>query len=123
MRVLDDPAYADVFASHALAEAPIAAVVGDAVIAGQVDRLCITPSLVTIVDFKTGRQVPADPASVPPYHLKQMAAYAAALAQIFPTHRIEAALLYTAGPRLLRLTPEILAAHRPELNPPTPHLI
>ncbi len=116
LRVLDDPAFAAVFAPDALAEAPIAAVVGETVIAGQVDRLCITDTKVTLVDFKTGRRVPADAASAPPYHLAQMAAYAAALAQIFPTHCIEAALLYTAGPRLLPIPPELLARHAPQLN-------
>ncbi|WP_439532974.1 double-strand break repair helicase AddA [Polymorphobacter sp.] len=113
LRVLEDPDYAVLFAPGGLAEAPIAAVVGDTVIAGQVDRLCITDDVVTLIDYKTGRRVPTEAAAAPPYHLAQMAAYAAALARIFPGRRIEAALLYTAGPRLLRLPPALLAAHAP----------
>jgi ATP-dependent helicase/nuclease subunit A len=56
-----------------------------------------------VVDFKTGRRVPASLAQVPPYHLRQMAAYSAALGVIFPGRRVEAALLYTAGPTLIAL--------------------
>src|SRR3546814_8924479 len=42
MRVIDDPAFADIFAPDALAEAPVAAVVGETVVAGTVDRLLVT---------------------------------------------------------------------------------
>ena len=44
-----------------------------------------------------------------------MAAYAEALASIFPGRMIEAALLYTAAPRLFDLPPDLLAAHKPGL--------
>jgi len=91
--------------------------VGDTMVAGQVDRLLVTDSRIMVVDFKTGRRVPPDAASAPPYHLAQMAAYAAALARIFPGRSIEAALLYTAGPKLLVLSQAELKAHAP-LSPP-----
>ena len=45
---------------------------------------------------------------MPPYHLRQMAAYAAALGVIFPGRRVEAALLYTAGPKLFALPAALL---------------
>ena len=69
-----------------------------------------------IVDFKTGRRAPASLADVPAYHLRQMSAYAAALGVIFPGRSIEAALLYTAGPVLHILPPELLAQHKPRLQ-------
>ena len=116
LAVVEDPAFADLFGPDALAEAPIAALVGDLVVAGQVDRLLVTDTQVLVVDFKTGRRIPEDAARAPPYHLAQMAAYVAALAQIFPGRTVEAALLYTAGPKLLRLSPAVLKAHAPELN-------
>jgi ATP-dependent helicase/nuclease subunit A len=47
-----------------------------------------------------------------------MAAYAAALAVIFPGRSIEAALLYTAGPILHILPPALLDRHKPRLGPP-----
>ncbi len=109
LAVLDDPAFASVFADHALAEAPIAALVGDMVITGQVDRLLIEDDKVTIVDFKTSRRVPGDASAVPPAHVAQMAGYVAAVRRVFPTREISAALLYTAGPRLIALPPDLLA--------------
>ncbi len=59
LAVIDDPAHAALFSPEALAEAPIAAVVGEQVIAGTVDRLLVTDGAVHVVDFKTGRAVPA----------------------------------------------------------------
>ncbi len=111
--IVGDPAFADIFGPDSLAEAPIAAAVGTAVIAGTVDRLLVTDARVRIVDFKTGSVVPTAIADVPPYHLKQMAAYAAALRAIFPGRAVEAALLYTHGPHLVELPAAVLAAHAP----------
>ena len=114
LAVLDDPACADLFGPEALAEAPIAAVLPDGfVVSGTVDRLLVTSGVVRVVDFKTGRGVPATIDAIPSYHLRQMAAYAAALAVIFPGWRIEAALLYTGGPVLHVLTQTALDAHKP----------
>lgn len=115
LRVIDHPDFAGLFAPGALAEAPIAAVVGDAVIAGTVDRLCIGADVVQLVDFKTGRIAPLDLADVPAAHIRQMAAYAAALAVIFPGRRIDAALLYTGAPRLIALPQSMLEANKPGL--------
>jgi ATP-dependent helicase/nuclease subunit A len=111
--VIDHPAFADVFAPDALAEAPVVGVVDGVVIAGTVDRLSVGETAVDIIDFKTGRRVPASPADCPPQHLRQMAAYGAVLQGIFPDHEIRAALLYSEGPILLRLPPELLALHKP----------
>ena len=113
LRVIDAPDFADLFGPGALAEAPIAAVVGEAVIAGTVDRLCVAADRVQFVDFKTGRVAPSTLADVPTSHLRQMAAYAAALGVIFPGRQIEAGLLYTSVPRLITLPPALLAAHKP----------
>lgn len=109
--------HADLFAPGALAEAPIAAVVGGDVIAGTVDRLIVGDEVVRLVDFKTGRRVPASAEVAPVHHLRQMSAYAEALRVIFPGRRIEAALLYTAGPTLVPLEPALLARHKPGLSP------
>ncbi|MES2156727.1 MAG: double-strand break repair helicase AddA [Pseudomonadota bacterium] len=117
LRVIDAPEYAALFGPGALAEAPIAAVVGEAVIAGTVDRLCVGPDRIQLVDFKTGRIAPLNPADVPVAHVRQMAAYAVALAIIFPGRPIEAGLLYTSAPRLIILPPDLLAAHKPGFVP------
>ncbi|HMI19335.1 MAG TPA: double-strand break repair helicase AddA [Sphingomonas sp.] len=115
--IIADPAYAAIFAPDALAEAPIAAVLPDGlVVAGTVDRLLVEANRVLLVDFKTGRRAPPDLASVPEHHLRQMGAYAAALAMIFPGRTIEAMLLYTAGPIPIALSPAVLDAHKPGLG-------
>ncbi|WP_420140435.1 PD-(D/E)XK nuclease family protein, partial [Sphingomonas sp.] len=83
------------------------------VVAGTVDRLVVEEDRVLLVDFKTGRRVPASVAAIPIHHARQMAAYAAALRVVFPGRRIETSLLYTAGPRLLPLPDELLDTHKP----------
>ncbi|SDA29538.1 double-strand break repair helicase AddA [Sphingomonas sp. NFR15] len=114
LAILDDARFAALFGPDALAEAPIAAVVGDGVVvSGTVDRLLVTPERITVVDFKTGRRAPASLDELPSYHLRQMAAYVAALGVIFPGRVIEAGLLYTGGPALFALPPALLAAHKP----------
>ncbi len=119
LRVLDDPVHAALFGTNALAEAPVAAVVeGGIVVSGTIDRLLVTETEIRVVDFKTGRRAPASLAAVPAYHLRQMAAYAAALAVIFPRRRITASLLYTAGPVLFDLTDDLLSAHKPRYGAP-----
>ena len=117
LRVINAPDFAGLFGPDALAEAPIAAVVGEAVIAGTVDRLCVGADRVQIVDFKTGRVAPRTLAEVPMAHVRQMAAYVAALKVIFPDRAIEAGLLYTSAPRLITLPSALLAAHKPGFVP------
>ena len=82
---------------------------------GTVDRLLVADGYVRVIDFKTGRRVPSSPEDIPLAHLRQMAAYTAALAVIFPDHTIEAALLYSSGPKLILLPQPLLAAHKPRL--------
>ena len=73
------------------------------VIAGTVDRLLVEESRVRVVDFKTGAYVPATVDEIPRAHRNQMAAYADALRVIFPGRTVEAALLYTSGPKMIAL--------------------
>ncbi len=119
LRVLDDPRFAELFGADALAEAPIAAVIEEGVVvSGTVDRLLVLPDRVRVIDFKTGRRAPATIDDVPDYHLRQMAAYVAALRAIFPDRAVDAALLYTAGPILFAVPDALLAAHKPGLGAP-----
>jgi len=112
--IIDAPDFAALFSAHALAEAPIAAVTETGiVVAGTVDRLLVEDERVLVADFKTGRNAPAALADIPPAHLRQMAAYRAALRVIFPDRPVEAALLYTATPVLHPLPSELLDAYQP----------
>lgn len=112
LAVIAHPDWADVFGPGSIAEAPIAALVGDRLVSGTIDRLVIAPDRVRIVDFKTDRRPPADAAAIPAAYLRQMAAYAAAMVVIAPGRTIEAALLFTAIPRLYVLDAGLLAAHK-----------
>jgi ATP-dependent helicase/nuclease subunit A len=123
LQVIDDPAFANIFAPNALAEAPIAGVVDGIVIAGIVDRLLVTDKAVELVDFKTGRRVPSSVSDIPVQHIKQMAAYAAVLAGIFPDRDVRASLLYSEGPVLHRLPPEALALHKPSFSAAQDNLV
>ncbi|MFM9828206.1 MAG: double-strand break repair helicase AddA [Sphingomonas sp.] len=114
VRALDDPRFAELFVSDALAEAPIAAVLADGtVVSGTVDRLLVGPEVIRVIDFKTGRRTPERAESVPAYHLRQMAAYVAALRVIFPGRAVVASLLYTSVPIVLELPQSLLDRYKP----------
>ena len=115
LAIIDHPDLVDIFAPDILAEAPVAAVVGEVVVSGTVDRLRVTDETVEVIDFKTGSFVPESVDETPEAHLRQMAAYAAALEAIFPGRSIRASLLYTSGPQLVSLTDQDIAAHKPGL--------
>jgi ATP-dependent helicase/nuclease subunit A len=103
--ILSDPRFSGLFGPGSLGEAPLAATLLDGrVIAGTVDRLLVEDDRISVIDFKTGK-VPATEAAIPNSHRAQMAAYAEALQVIFPGRAIRAALLYTAGPKLIELMP------------------
>ncbi len=113
MAVLNDPAFVHIFSPQSLTEVPIAGVVGGHVIAGAMDRLIVDDNQIVIIDYKTGRSVPADAGRVPKSYVAQMAAYAAILGQSYPDRPVTAALLYTAGPKLILLSPEQLETQKP----------
>ena len=105
-RVLDDPSLAFLFAPETLAEVSVTAALpelGGARIHGAIDRLVIRPDHVLAVDFKTNVLVPDRPEAVPDGILRQMGAYGAALAQVFPGLRVETAVLWTARAQLMAL--------------------
>jgi len=116
IRVLAEPAWAEVFGPGSLAEVPIAAVVGERVVSGTLDRLLLQEGRVRVVDFKTDRRPPEDLEDVPLASLRQMAAYVAALEVIYPGRQVEAALLYTHTPRLIVIPHDAIAAYKPALQ-------
>jgi ATP-dependent helicase/nuclease subunit A len=111
--VLCDPRFAEVFGPGSRAEAAVA---GGApglppglAVSGRVDRLVVTPERVLVVDFKTNRPSPDRVEVADPAYLRQMAIYMAVLRAVFPDRRVEAALVWTDGPKLMPI-PEELAA-------------
>lgn len=116
LAVLEHPDFAPLFGPGSRAEVPVVGDVGafePRVISGRVDRLLITDEEVTIVDFKTNRPPPKDESGVADVYLRQMAAYRAALRRVYPDRRISTVLLWTDGPRLMRLSDAALDPHAP----------
>jgi ATP-dependent helicase/nuclease subunit A len=105
LAVLADTRFAEVFGPHSRAEVALA---GGAArlppglsVSGRLDRLVVTPAKVLVVDFKTNRPAPRRLADCDPAYITQMAVYVAVLAEIFPGRIIEAALIWTDGPKLM----------------------
>ena len=56
---------------------------------------------ILVIDFKTQRPAPDHIDRTDPAHLLQMAAYVALLRRLYPGRAVEAALVWTDGPRLM----------------------
>lgn len=106
--VLEDPVFADIFAEDSIAEVPV---VGEVVLAndnrkvinGQIDRLCVTPGQVLVIDYKTNRPPPADIADADISYIRQLAAYRQVLSGIYPDRQIRAGLLWTHNATLMEV--------------------
>ncbi len=74
------------------------------------DRLLVEKDRVLVVDFKTNRPAPERIEDADPAYIRQMAAYVTVLGEIYPGRRIEAALVWTDGPKLMPVPENLLAA-------------
>ncbi len=102
--VLTAPHLAPLFGPEALVEIPVTTALvelGDAQMLGTIDRLLVRPDKVTIVDFKSNRVEPTQPEYTPEAILRQMGAYHAAIAQIYPDREIEIAIVWTKSARFM----------------------
>lgn len=108
--VLNEPTFSPLFAEGSLAEVPIIGTLGTLTVSGQVDRLVVTDESVMIVDYKSNRVAPKTAQDAPAAYLKQMAAYRAILAKIYPEKSVKSALLWTSAGRLMPLDDAILDA-------------
>ena len=107
--ILDNPAFAPLFAPGSQAEVPIIGLIGETrTLSGQVDRLVVTDREVLVVDYKTNRRPPAATEAIPDIYVRQMAAYRLALACIYPHHQVRCALVWTDGPALREIEPGLL---------------
>ncbi len=108
--VLDDPAFAAVFAAGSLAEVPISGRLSPAgpLITGQIDRLAVTEAHVLCVDYKTNRPPPDRWEAAPAAYIAQLAAYRALLQRIFPGRTVRAALLWTYAGTLMEVPADAL---------------
>ncbi len=105
LAVLRDARFAEVFGPGSRAEAAIAGGAPDLPpglkIYGRVDRMLVTKERVLVVDFKTNRPAPSVIEAAEPAYITQMAIYVAVLRAIYLGRRVEAALVWTDGPKLM----------------------
>jgi ATP-dependent helicase/nuclease subunit A len=107
------PDFAEAWSGEGLAEAAIVARTGGHALSGRIDRVVVRDDAVYVLDYKTNRPPPENLDDVPAVYLRQLAAYRAALAPLYPDRPIRAALIWTFGPRLQEIPAALLDAHTP----------
>ncbi len=115
LAVIADSRFAALFAPGSRAEVSIVGRLDrpgrlPAVVAGQIDRLAVTPEQVLIVDYKTNHAPPRNLAEVPVAYVRQLALYRAVLRKLYPQLPIRAALLWTETPELMEISAPALDA-------------
>lgn len=111
VRVLTAPDLAHLFAPGALAEVELTANLPEfagRVMQGTIDRLVFAPGVVLAIDFKSNATLPPSAAEVPEGILRQMGAYAAMLAQLYPDRAVETAIVWTRTAQLMPLPPNMV---------------
>jgi ATP-dependent helicase/nuclease subunit A len=119
LAMLDDPRFAELFAPGSRAELPIGGHFGDRMVAGQVDRLVVTPDAVLIADYKTNRPAPRsleDTKKHHPAYVTQLALYRDVLARLYPGRPVRVALVWTEVPHLMEIPADALDAALTQLT-------
>lgn len=102
--VLDDPAFAPLFAAGSLAEVPVTGLTPqNRLVSGQIDRLLVRDTEVWIIDYKTNRAPPATESDIPALYRDQMRAYAVLVGRIYPGRRVRSFLLWTTDARIMEI--------------------
>jgi ATP-dependent helicase/nuclease subunit A len=113
MALLDDPAFAPLFAPGTRAEIPIVGRIERAgkaalMVSGQIDRLAVTSEAILIADYKIDRPAPRRLNDVPMAYVTQLALYRAVLRQLYGDREVRAALIWTEVPALIELPAKAL---------------
>ncbi len=123
MAILENPDYQDLFGEQSAAEVSIIARITQKkqgatpiLLQGQIDRLVVRDSEILIIDYKSNRPSPRELSGVAEAYQAQLAAYRIALREIYPKHRLKAALLWTDGPYLMEIPSEMLDKYEAILN-------
>ena len=110
MAVLDDARFAEAFGPRSRPEVALAGQIGvnargePLLLSGRIDRLVVSDDRVLIIDYKSNRPAPDRAEEAAVAYQRQMAGYVALLRQIHPGKAVEAALLWTDGPKLTPLS-------------------
>ncbi|HVY99857.1 MAG TPA: double-strand break repair helicase AddA [Dongiaceae bacterium] len=118
LRILADPALAPLFGPGSLAEVPVVATLRGPdgrteVLTGQIDRLLVREQDCIILDYKSNRPAPMQASQVASAYLRQLAAYKAAIAAVYPGKSIACKILWTAGPSLMPIPESLLSGFAP----------
>ena len=122
MTVLTDARFAEAFGPHSRAEVALAGQIATTdtgapvMLSGRIDRLVVMPDRVVVIDYKSNRPAPDLAENAAIAYQRQMAGYVALLRQIYPGRRIEAALLWTDGPRLTPLSETLVNLRLAEIS-------
>jgi ATP-dependent helicase/nuclease subunit A len=112
--VLDDDRFAPVFGPGSRAEVALTGTAPELPpgvrVSGRIDRLVITPDRVLVVDFKSNRPAPDSIEDADTAYVTQMAVYAAVLRRLYPDRPVEAALVWTDGPKLMAVPQALMDA-------------
>lgn len=107
-QILDNSDFAFLWVEGSRAEVNLAGCIKglsyDVDFSAQIDRLCIVGDRVIIVDYKSNRNVPETEEAIDDIYWGQMAAYRALAQQAHPGKKVDCALLWTAGPKLMWLS-------------------
>jgi len=103
--VFSDERFKGFFEGEAQAEVSLAGRLdiksGNMLVTGQIDRLIVSENLVTILDYKTNRQVPQTFEEAPQEYITQLALYRDLVGRIYKNRKIISALLWTQTPELM----------------------
>ena len=127
LRILEDPDLAELFGPQSRAEIPVAATLIDAdgktrALTGQIDRLLVRERDCVILDYKSNRPPPMQAEQVASAYLRQLSAYRAAIAVIYPGKSISCKILWSAVPALMDIPHELLDIHMPRVHPTSARL-
>jgi ATP-dependent helicase/nuclease subunit A len=112
LRILEDPELAALFGPDSRAE----------VLTGQIDRLLVRERDCVILDYKSNRPPPLQVSQVAAAYLRQLAAYRAAIALIYPGKSISCKILWSAVPSLMDIPAALLDMHAPRVGAPAARL-
>jgi ATP-dependent helicase/nuclease subunit A len=111
LAILSDARFAALFGPGSRAEVSIAGRFQGRPVAGQVDRLVVTPDAVLIADYKSNRPAPQSLDQCRERYgsyVKQLALYRDVLKRIYPGRPVRAALLWTETLELMELPATVL---------------
>jgi len=123
LAIINNPDYKDLFGPGSKAEVSLIARITPKktgstpiLLQGQIDRLIVRKDEILIIDYKSNRPSPRKLEEVAEAYQAQLAAYRIALREIYPSHKLKSALLWTDGPYLMEIPDEMLDKYEAILN-------